>query len=114
MNVVEYNRAINSHLPPLPLFFIRDLAARNVLVANESCVKLADFGMARQLAQGEDCYVGEFLAFPYLLPKNIYGVEISMCHSRQLLDKELMNLLELRGRFIYVPFLDELRFSFPD
>ncbi|CDI96880.1 protein tyrosine kinase [Echinococcus multilocularis] len=37
----------------------RDVAARNVLVANDTCVKLADFGMARQLIQGEDFYVAE-------------------------------------------------------
>ncbi|KAL5961763.1 Focal adhesion kinase 1 [Taenia solium] len=37
----------------------RDVAARNVLVANDNCVKLADFGMARQLAQGEEFYVAE-------------------------------------------------------
>ncbi|KAL5105504.1 Focal adhesion kinase 1 [Taenia crassiceps] len=37
----------------------RDVAARNVLVANDTCVKLADFGMARQLAQGEEFYMAE-------------------------------------------------------
>ncbi|EUB59343.1 Focal adhesion kinase [Echinococcus granulosus] len=37
----------------------RDVAARNVLVANDTCVKLADFGMARQLIQGEEFYVAE-------------------------------------------------------
>uniref|UniRef100_A0A0V0J5K1 Focal adhesion kinase 1 n=1 Tax=Schistocephalus solidus TaxID=70667 RepID=A0A0V0J5K1_SCHSO len=36
----------------------RDVAARNVLVANETCVKLADFGMARQLGE-LDYYVAE-------------------------------------------------------
>ncbi len=38
--------------------YFRDVAARNVLVANENCVKLADFGMAREL-QDQDYYVGK-------------------------------------------------------
>ncbi|VDD78394.1 unnamed protein product [Mesocestoides corti] len=36
----------------------RDVAARNVLVASDNCVKLADFGMAREL-QSQDFYVAE-------------------------------------------------------
>ena len=33
----------------------RDLAARNILVASEDCVKISDFGLARQ-PQGKDYY----------------------------------------------------------
>ena len=33
---------------PIPFFFfIRDIAARNVLVCTPKCVKLADFGLSR-------------------------------------------------------------------
>jgi len=37
-------------------FVHRDLAARNVLVANESSVKISDFGMSRALGVGSDYY----------------------------------------------------------
>lgn len=62
---IEYSSAnfYNGKLPNLRYISTfsptRDVAARNVLVANDTCVKLADFGMARQLAQGEEFYVGE-------------------------------------------------------
>ena len=37
--------------------YVRDIAARNVLVTSEDCVKLADFGLSR-LVEGEDYYKG--------------------------------------------------------
>jgi len=37
-------------------FVHRDLAARNVLVANDSSVKISDFGMSRALGMGSDYY----------------------------------------------------------
>lgn len=36
--------------------FIRDLAARNVLVQTPSCVKITDFGLAKLLAFDTDAY----------------------------------------------------------
>ena len=41
-------------------FVHRDLAARNVLVANESSIKISDFGMSRAIGIGSAYYKVEF------------------------------------------------------
>lgn len=43
-------------------FFVnRDIAARNILVSNHETVKLADFGLSRQLTLDNSYYKGESL-----------------------------------------------------
>ena len=44
-------------------FVHRDLAARNVLVANESSVKISDFGMSRAIGTGSAYYKVKFCCY---------------------------------------------------
>uniref|UniRef100_A0AC35TT12 Non-specific protein-tyrosine kinase n=1 Tax=Rhabditophanes sp. KR3021 TaxID=114890 RepID=A0AC35TT12_9BILA len=51
----------------------RDCAARNVLVVSARCVKLADFGLSRDLAGGEDYYTAGHGKLPikWMAPESI-------------------------------------------
>lgn len=40
------------------VFIFRDIAARNILVFNHECIKLADFGLSREI--NENFYLGNF------------------------------------------------------
>lgn len=42
-------------------FVHRDIAARNVLVANHESIKLADFGLSREI--DDDIYLGNLLSY---------------------------------------------------
>lgn len=55
-------------------FLHRDLACRNVLLANGNKIKIGDFGLMRALPQQEDCYVmteHKKVPFPWCAPESL-------------------------------------------
>lgn len=49
----------SNNLQRIVLRVYRDIAARNVLVSNHESVKLADFGLSRQLTLDNSYYKGK-------------------------------------------------------
>ena len=52
-------------------FVHRDLAARNVLVANESSIKISDFGMSRAIGVGSAYYKVKLICTLKNLPETL-------------------------------------------
>lgn len=58
MHVFVLQNPIVSRLAWSVVFLYRDVAARNILVAQPDCVKLADFGLSRYM-ENQNYYTGK-------------------------------------------------------